>query len=430
MLAERLSRALSARGIHYGWVIVALTLCYSLCAATAMSVPGVLVVPISQDLGWSIGDISSAMALRLFLFGAIAPFAGAFLVRYGLRRMMAASAILVVIGMIFSMTMTTKWQLWAGIGVLLGLAPGLTALVVNATVATRWFATRRGLVIGILTAANATGTLLFLPVAAWVSEHWGWRMALVPTFVCVIAFGILYALFARNHPSDLGLTALGDDGSQPRATPVPGSALAISFSTLRMGLTKPAFWVLFGTFFVCGASSGGLMQPHFVPLCADFGISGMTAASLLAVMGILDFAGTIGSGWLSDRYDSRWLLSWYYGLRGLSLIWLANSDFSFFGLSVFAVFFGLDYFATVPPTTKIAIATFGRERTPVALGWIFLGHQMGAGVMAAAAGASRDALATYLPAFFAAGILCLVAASATLVLIGKRNPARVAASPS
>ena len=431
MLAERAARALSARGIHYGWVIVGLTLCYSLVASTAMSVPGVLVMPISQDTGWSIGDISSAMAVRLFLFGAIAPFAGAFLVRYGLKQMMATSAVLVVIGLLFALTMTEKWQLWAGIGILLGIAPGLTALVVNATVATRWFATRRGLVIGILTAANATGTLLFLPVAAWVSEQWGWRAALLPTLAAVVLFGGLYALLARNHPSELGLNAFGDDGMQPAPPPrFTGNALAISFSTLRMGLTKPAFWVLFGTFFVCGASSGGLMQPHFVPLCADFGVSPMAAASLLAVMGILDFVGTIGSGWLSDRYDSRWLLSWYYGLRGLSLIWLSYSDFSFFGLSVFAVFFGLDYFATVPPTTKIAIQAFGRERTPVALGWIFLGHQMGAGIMAAAAGLSRDALATYLPAFFAAGLLCLIAASATLVLIGKRNPAAAVANPS
>jgi MFS family permease len=426
MHAVWLSRALSARGIHYGWVMVALTLAYSLVATTAMSIPGVLMVPMSKELDWTIGDISSAMAMRLFLFGGIAPFAGAMLLRYGVRTMIMASASLIVVGLLLAVTMTAKWELWLGIGFLLGVAPGLTALVLTATVATRWFTKRRGLVVGILAAANATGTLLFLPVAAWLSETWGWRVALLPTLFAIAACGFLYALFARNDPADLGLAPYGEDTPRPLLAGTPGNALVLTFSTLKEGLTKPAFWVLFGTFFVCGASSGGLMAPHFVPLCADFGVTAVTAASFLAVMGIFDFLGAIGAGWLSDRYDNRWLLSWYYGLRGLSLIWLTMSDFSLWELSVFAVFFGLDFFATLPPTVRIATQAFGRERAPVALGWIFTGHQIGAGVMAAAAGLSRDALATYLPAFAAAGILCIVAAASTLALIGKRNPAAAA----
>jgi sugar phosphate permease len=430
MFAESASRLLKPLGIHYGWVIVALTFLFGLVASTAMTVPGILILPIAQEFGWSIGDVSSAMALRLFLFGAIAPFAGALLVRYGLRRMMMASAILLVVGLALALAMTNKTELWLSIGVLLGVAPGLTALVVNTTIAGRWFVKRRGLVVGILSASVASGQLLFLPVAAWLAQNWGWRAALAPSLIAVAACGIVFALFSRDDPAELGLAPYGDDGQQPiRPAPAPtGSALALSFATLREASKNPVFWVLAGSFFVCGLSSQGLMGPHFVPLCHDFGITAVTAASLLAVMGICDFVGTIGSGWLSDRYDCRWLLSWYYGLRGLSLVWLTFSDFSFAGLSVFAVFFGLDYIATVPPTVKIAVQAFGRARAPVAMGWIFASHQLGGAIMAASAGIARDELASYLPSFFGAGIACVIAAASMLVLLGRRNPARALAS--
>ncbi len=428
MYADRAARWLRGYNIHYGWVIVALTFAYGLSASTAMTVPGVLILPIAKELGWSIGDVSGAMALRLFLFGAIAPFAGALVVRYGLRRMMMSSAILLIAGLLLTIGMTAKWQLWTGIGVLLGVAPGLTALVVNAAIASRWFTQRRGLVVGILSAALASGQLLFLPVAAWVSDHYGWRAALVPTMLAVAACATIYALFACNDPADIGIAPFGEDKPQPRPAAVTSNALALSFSALRDAIRYPVFWVLTGSFFVCGLSSAGLMGPHFVPLCNDFGVTAVTAASLLAVMGICDFAGTIGSGWLSDRYDCRWLLSWYYGLRGLSLIWLTFSDFSLSGLSVFAVFFGLDYIATVPPTVKIAVQAFGRVRAPVVFGWIFAGHQLGAAVMAASAGIARDELASYLPSFFAGGVACIIAAASMLVLLGKRNPARAVAT--
>jgi MFS family permease len=370
----------------------------------------------SEEFGWSIGDITSTMALRLFLFGTIAPFAGALMVRYGLVRIMAISASLVVAGVLMAALMTQKWQLWLSVGVILGIAPGMTALVVSATVASRWFTQRRGLVVGMLSAAVATGQLIFLPVAAWISEQYGWRAALMPTAASVAVFGGLYVLLARNHPSDLGLPPYGESKILP--APAAGSAIVLSFKSLRAASAASAFWVLFGTFFVCGASSIGLMGPHFVPLCADFGVTAVTAASLLAAMGIFDFIGTIGSGWLSDPYDSRWLLSTYYGLPGVSLLWLPFSTFSFWGLSAFAVFFGLDYIATVPPTVKIAVQAFGRERAPVIFGWIFTGHQLGAAVMAAAGGVSRDALVTYLPAFFAAGVICVVASGSMLILVG------------
>jgi sugar phosphate permease len=428
MFAEAASRFFKSHDIHYGWVIVALAFAYGLSASTAMTVPGVLILPIAKEFGWTIGDVSSAMALRLFLFGAMAPFAGAFLVRYGLRRMMQISACLLVVGLALAISMTTKWQLWASIGILLGVAPGLTALVVNATIAGRWFTQRRGLVVGILSSAIASGQLLFLPGAAWLSTHYGWRAALVPTLVAVAACGIIFALFARNDPADLGLAPFGETVPQPRPVVVTGNALALSFTSLREAIPSPVFRVLSASFFVCGLSSAGLMGPHFVPLCGDFGVTAVTAAGFLAVMGVCDFFGTIGSGWLSDRYDCRWLLSWYYGLRGLSLIWLTFSDFSMMGLSVFSIFFGLDYLATAPPSVKLAVQAFGRVRAPVVFGWIFASHQLGGAIMAAAAGITRDEVASYLPSFLAAGIACILAAASMLVLLGRRNPARAVAS--
>jgi MFS family permease len=262
MFAQQLSRALSARGIHYAWFVAALTFLFSLAASTALTVPGVLMIPMSQEFGWNLGDISSAMALRLFLFGAIAPFAGALMVRYGLIRIMSISATLVVLGVLLAAMMTQKWQLWLSVGIILGIAPGMTALVVSATVASRWFTQRRGLVVGMLSAAVATGQLIFLPVAAWISEHYGWRAALMPTAIAVAVFGLLYVLFARNHPSDLGLPPYGEDKVLPPVTAGTGGAVAISFRALRRSAGVPAFWVLFGSFFVCGASSIGLMGPH------------------------------------------------------------------------------------------------------------------------------------------------------------------------
>ncbi|MDR3469091.1 MAG: MFS transporter [Xanthobacteraceae bacterium] len=424
MFASRLSPWLLARGVHYAWIIAGFTFLCGLCSSAAMSIPGVLIVAISKDLGWSVSDIAYAAALRLVLFGAIAPFAGALLTRYGVVRMMVISIILIVIGLVLSTAMTAKWQLWLGMGFLLGIAPGMTALVVSVTVASRWFTARRGLVVGILGAAVATGQLLFLPVAARIADAYGWRVALLPAIAAVALCGLLYALFGRDDPSELGLPRYGEDApAQPPAKP-SGSAVALSLRSLSLAGRQPVFWILFSSFFICGLSTIGLMATHFVPFCADAGVATVTAAGMLAVMGICDFFGTIGSGWLSDRFDSRWLLTWYYTLRGFSLVWLAYSDFSLFGLSVFAVFFGLDYIATIPPTVRLTVQAFGRDRGPVVFGWIFAGHQLGAATMAAAAGASRDALATYLPAFVSGGLASVAAGALMLLLIGARNPTR------
>jgi sugar phosphate permease len=429
MLAASLAPALARRGIHYAWVMVALTFLVSLTSAGAMGILGALLLPLQREYAWETGAISGALALRLLLFGLMAPFAAALLQRYGLRRMVLAALSLVLAGCLLSLRMTSIWHLWLCWGVLTGLGTGMTALVLGATVANRWFVQRRGLVLGILTAANATGQLAFLPLAAWLAQNEGWRVALLPGLAACALSGLLMWLLGRDHPAELGLNAYGETATAiaPRPAPPAGNAVRNAFAALADAAQTRTFWILFVTFLICGLSTNGLIQTHFIPLCADFGMAEVEAASVLAMMGAFDFVGTIASGWLSDRYDNRKLLFWYYGLRGLSLLFLPMSSFSLYGLSLFAVFYGLDWIATVPPTVKLAGQAFGRERAPLVFGWIFTAHQLGAAIAALGAGLSRDALASYLPAFYTAGAACLVAALLALA-IRRPRPAVVPAA--
>jgi sugar phosphate permease len=285
-------------------------------------------------------------------------------------------------------------------------------MVLGATVATRWFAQRRGLVMGFLSATNATGQLIFQPLLASVTETFGWRTTV--SLICGIlaVAGVAVVLLMRDRPADVGLPPFGAKDVVPAPAQQSGlaSLLLSPLMILRDAARVPLFWILFGAFFICGASTGGLIQTHFVTLCGDYGILPVGAASVLALMGAFDLLGTIGSGWLSDRYDNRWLLFWYYGLRGLSLIYLPFTGFTFYGLALFAVFYGLDWLATVPPTLKLTVERFGPERANVVFGWMFTGHQLGSAAVAYGAGLSRTIYASYLPAFFVSGALCLLAA--------------------
>jgi sugar phosphate permease len=420
MLARPLSAWFARLGIHYAWVIVAVAFLVSLSTAGAVGLPGVFIIPLSKEFGWDTAQISGALGLRLLLFGLIAPFAAALIERYGMRRMIAVAVTLVVSGMLLALAMTALWQLVVLWGLVVGVGTGLTALVLGATVSTRWFTARRGLVLGLLTAANATGQLIFLPLGAYLIEHTGWRAALALPVACLIVAGVLVLLFLRERPADLGLAPYGETNvvPAPAVTGSVGAAMARAFTVLREASSSATFWILFSSFFICGLSTNGLIQTHFVPLCVDFGMPSIEAASTLAMMGVFDFVGTIASGWLSDRYDSRKLLFWYYALRGLSLIWLPFSTFTFYGLSLFAIFYGLDWIATVPPTVKLSAQYFGRERATIIFGWVFTAHQIGAAVAAFGAGLTRTMLYTYLPAFYAAGIVCLLAAGLVL-LIGR-----------
>jgi sugar phosphate permease len=415
MLAALLAPAFARRHVHYGWAVVGATFLVMLATAAAMGMPGVLIRPLSAEFGWSTADISGALALRLALYGAVAPFAAALLARYGLRAVVTAAMLLIVAGLALATRMTALWQLWLCWGVLVGLGTGLTAMVLGATVATRWFTARRGLVTGLLTASSATGSLAFLPLAAWLAAHDGWRMALLPATLACLAAGGVMLLIGRDHPAELGLPSFGE--RTVAAAPARGAGAArLALATLGQAARTRAFWLLFLTFFVCGLSTNGLVGTHFIPLCQDFGMAEVAAASVLAMMGAFDFVGTIGSGWLSDRADSRHLLFAYYGLRGLSLLALPFSSFTVYGLSLFAAFYGLDWIATVPPTVRLCAQCFGRERAALVFGWVFAGHQLGAAVAALGGGLSRDLLASYVPAFMASGALCLLAAVAALGL--------------
>lgn len=411
---------MARQNIHYSWVIAAVTFLTMLVMAGAVGAPGVFIQPLKAEFGWQTADISSALAIRFVLFGLMGPFAAAFMNHFGMRRVIMVALATVIAGFVLSLyVMTQFWELVFFWGVLVGLGTGLTAMVLGATVATRWFSARRGLIVGILAASSATGQLVFLPLLAKLTENFGWRSALF--FVClmlVLAAGAVWSLM-RDHPADLGLALYGETttvvaANTPRTS--LGQMLLVPLVTLRDVSASLTFWILFATFFICGASTAGLIQTHFVSMCGDFGLVATTAASMLALMGLFDFVGTVGSGWLSDRYDNRKLLFVYYGLRGVSLIVLPFTDFAISGLSIFAVLYGLDWIATVPPTIKITAATFGVQRANVVFGWIFAAHQLGAAFAAYGAGLIRTLLATYTPSFFIAGLLCFIAALVALAI--------------
>jgi MFS family permease len=409
---------MGTRQIHYGWAVLAATFFTMLVVAGAVGAPGVFIIPLQKEFGWSSADISGALAIRFLLFGGMGPFAAAFMNRFGVRRMMLISLSIIVGGLLLSMGMTRLWHLVLLWGVVIGIGTGLTAMVLGATVATRWFAHRRGLVMGLLSASTATGQLAFLPLLAALTERFGWRASVLLVCGAILLAAMVVLLLMRDRPADLGLPPYGESEVHP-APPQPASFGALLMSPLRIladAARVPSFWILFFSFYICGASTNGLVQTHFIALCGDYGLAAVGAASMLAMMGLFDFAGTLASGWLSDRFDNRWLLFWYYGLRGLSLLYLPFSDFSFYSLSVFAMFYGLDWVATVPPTVKLTAQRFGPERANVVFGWIFAGHQLGAASAALAGGLSRTVWQSYMPAFVAAGILCLIGAGLVLLI--------------
>ncbi|MCR6498744.1 MFS transporter [Shinella sp. CPCC 101442] len=428
MVSTRVARWMADRNLHYGWVVAATTFLTMLATAGAMGSAGVMIQPLHEEFGWDIADISSAMAVRLVLFGLLGPFAAAFMNHFGIRQVVGTALALIMGGIVVSFFMTEVWQLLVLWGVVIGVGTGMTALVLGATVAARWFSKRRGLVVGLMTASNATGQLVFLPLLAALTETYGWRTALTLSVAVIAAAMVLVLLLMRDHPSDVGLPAYGETAivTPPRQDHSLRATLLAPLVTLKSVSGNAVFWVLFGTFFVCGLSTNGLIQTHWISICGDFGMAAVTAAGTLAVIGIFDFFGTVFAGWLSDRYDNRVLLFWFYGLRGLSLLYLSFSGFGFVELSVFAVFYGLDWVATVPPTVKLAAENFGREKAGLVFGWIFAGHQLGAATAAFGAGYLKSDFNTYMPALQIAGLMCILAAL-SVMLLKRPQPAPLAA---
>jgi len=405
---------------HYAWIVVAVTFLTLLTTAGIRSTPGILIVPLEHEFGWSRATISLAVSMNLLLYGLMGPFAAAFFDKIGIRRTMALALLLLAMGVSGTVLMTKPWHMiliWGGV---VGCGAGMTAYSLSATVVSRWFKKSQGTVMGVLTASAATGQLLFLPFLASLSHHHGWRVAALAIAGAALVVLPLVLIFMRNRPEEIGLQMFGAEASDPEpaassASPDNANPFSMAIMGLQRGLRSKDFWLLAGSFFICGASTNGLIGTHLIPACVDHGIPEVRAASLLALMGILDLFGTTFSGWLSDRYNCRYLLFCYYGLRGLSLLGLPYAlSGPQWSLSAFALFYGLDWIATVPPTVRLTAEAFGRENVGVMFGWIFASHQIGAALAATFAGTVRTYLGDYAIAFILSGLMCMLAAGLVL----------------
>jgi MFS family permease len=393
--------------IYYGWIVVGVTVMALLISSGIRSAPGVLIVPLENDMAWGRTLIATAVSVGLLLFGFAGPLAGWLVDRFGPRNVMLIGLSLTAVSMVLSSLMQAPWQMMIFWGALSGLATGLVGSVMGTAVANRWFYARRGVVLGIFGAATSAGQLIFLPTIVNLESLIGWRG--VCTLLAILAAIILPLIFLlmRDRPADVGQLPLGLHTPPPQPPDVNGLAI------MGRALANPTFWLLSATFFICGATSNGMVGTHFVPHAIDHGIAAGTAAGALALMGMMNFIGTLGSGWLTDRYDPRKLLAIYYGFRGISLIFLPFVT-NPVGLALFAVLFGLDYIATVPPTAALVADTFGRQHAGLIFGWVFCAHQIGAALAAWLGGVAHDLSGHYGLAFIAAGILAITATGLSL----------------
>ncbi len=409
---------------HYGWIVVGITFLTLIITAGIRSTPSVLIVPLEKEFGWSRATISLAVSINLFLYGLIGPFAAAFMERFGIRRVMLVALSIVCVAVFATSLMRESWQLYLLWGVIVGSATGATATVLSAIVANRWFVKRRGLVVGILTASNATGQLAFLPLLATLVTTFGWRAASLLMSAVALVLVPLVWLLMRNNPRDVGLLPYGAEAGSEEHKPIGGNPFVAPLKGLARGVRSRDFWWLAGSFFICGATTNGLIGTHLIPAAMDHGIAEVTAAGLLATIGVFDIFGTLSSGWLSDRYDNRRLLCWYYSLRGISLLFLPYAlGTSFLSLALFVVFYGLDWVATVPPTVRLAADIFGKQNVGIIFGWILASHQLGAAFAAYGAGQLYTWLGSYQVSFMTAGVLCLLAAG-MVIRIGRSSPSK------
>lgn len=400
---------------HPAGFVLAITFVSLLVAAGLRSAPSVMMVPLELHFGWSRATTSLTAATGIFLYGLAGPFAAALMMSFGIRRTMLAGIGLMAAATFASQWITLPWQYVATWGVLSGIGSGAIATVLGAAVVNRWFAKHQGLAMGLLSASAATGALVFLPGLAWLTREGAWKpVVLAVSLACLLLIPIV-AFFMPERPADIGATRIGETPESAPPSPIKQARTAGgAISALTAAARVPMFWLLFGTFFVCGLTTNGLIGVHMIAFCGDHGIAPVAAAGLLSMMGFFDLIGTTASGWLTDRYDPRRLLFVYYGLRGLSLIALPFLDFGAVSLTAFAIFYGLDWIATVPPTMKLTNKAFGEQQAPIVFGWIMVGHQLGAATAAFGAGMIREHTGSYLPAFIASGTFAVIAAIAVI----------------
>jgi sugar phosphate permease len=419
-MAQETSSTRPVLRIHRAWYVAGVTFLVLIASAAFRSSFGVMIVPFEEEYGWSRAATSLAVSVNLVLYGVTAPFAAALMERFGIRRIVAGSMALIALGTGLTVFMTASWQLTLLWGLLVGLGTGATALVFGALVANRWFAARRGLVLGVLGTAFATGQLVFLPLISRTIDTQGWRTASIGIATLSALTIPLVLLVLRDRPSDVGLRPYGATGtvteeeSATNSTHSGWQAATSALATLRDASASRTFWLLAGTFFICGWTTNGIVSTHFIPTTHDHGMGATTAAGLLAIVGIFDIIGTIGSGWLTDRFDPRVLLTIYYALRGVALLAVP----AILGptveppLLLIMVLFGLDWVATVPPTATLCRRAFGVEKGAVVFGWVFAAHMIGAAASATVSGALRDAAGDYAAAWLVAGALAIAAAGA------------------
>jgi len=406
-------------------LVVAVTFIALLVSAGLRATPGVLMVPLELNFGWDRATISFAAAVGIFLYGLVGPFAAALMMSIGIRRTLLGGLVLMAAATFSSLWMSKPWHYVLTWGLLSGIGSGAVASVLGAAVVNRWFATRQGLVMGLLSASTATGALIFLPFLAWLSHTGAWRPVVATVSLACLALVPVVALVFPERPADIGTRRFGEDADDPPPPPRQARTAGLAIAVLLRAARRPVFWLLFGTFFVCGLTTNGLVGTHMIAFCGDNGVTPVAAAGLLSMMGFFDLLGTTASGWLTDRHDPRRLLVAYYGLRGASLVALPFITFDATHLTVFAVIYGLDWIATVPPTVKLANQAFGEEG-PIAFGWILTGHQLGAAVAAFGAGLLRQQTGSYVPAFVAAGAMGVLAAGVLWLSIRGRTPAPAA----
>jgi sugar phosphate permease len=417
--------------LHYAWIIVGVTFVVVLLTAGVRSAPGVLIVPLEREFHWSRATISFAIGINLLLYGLIGPFAAALMDRFGVRPTMILALTASALGVALTAAMHDPWQLVLLWGVVVGIGCGFIGPYLAALIAARWFERRQGVVIGILTAASAAGQLVFLPTMAALVTYAGWRVMSLSLAASVMTFVPLIAWLMRERPQDLGLAAYGSTRAVGAARRLTGNPFALTFRALADGARSRDVWLIAGSYFICGASTNGLIGTHLIPACVDHGLGEVVGAGLLAATGVFSFIGGMLSGWLSDRCDNRILLFWYYGLRGLSLMYLPFAfDMSFYGLSLFSMFYGLDWIASVPPTVRLLTRAVAAERVGIMVAWITAIHMVGGALAAYLGGLLRITFGTYLEAFMLSGLLCIAAALMVLLIGSDRRQDEPAAAPA
>ena len=410
MIPARLAKLCSGH-VHYAWVVLAVVFTSTLAGVGVRAAPGVMIVPLEHAFGWDVSTISGAISVNIILLGLTGPFLTGLMQVIGLKRTMLLCLTILMLATGLSVFMTRPWQLFLTWGLMVGIGTGAGAVGMAGAVANRWFAQRTGFAMGLLTSANAAGQLVFLPVLAMMAERFGWQGVAIGVTVAIACVLPVVAIMLPESPAAIGLPAYGATAVvavRDQASP-GGNPVSVAIGALRRASGSVDFWLLCLTFGICGFSTNGLINTHLIAYCADYGIPEVHGASILAVIGLFSLVGSMTSGWLCDRFSPRVLLFWYYSLRGLSLVVIPFSGFGSVSLTVFSVFYGLDWVATGPATFALTNEVFGRRDAPVIVAWIFTAHQVGGALAAFGGGAVRSLSGSYMLAFVASGMACLLA---------------------